>query len=368
MPSSHSSSSHSSSSHSSSSHSSSSHSSSSRSGSSRSSSGGSWRSSSRSGSPSRHSRSSHSPETYRSHYVRDGSMRGSVIQRVRSNQPQGYDPGEHYNVTPIPHYCVRHNYEYYPLSWTDRSTGREYKKGYYDENGQYYETVVFRRSDGVYKNVVCQCQYCDTVSKIDWTEGGALICPQCGGSMKICSALDEYTQDPMYRKLQASPGYVDYRDRRSGFASRAKLLGVIAMVLAILVIGVAAAAIHIMDTGVHRYVEDQISNTALFGTSIHLRDLGDGAYEIVSGGNYDRTLQWDAGEESYYDPDSQLWAWYNTDVTPPLWQYWYEPISGDYGDFGWMEYEDGLWYIEAEQGEWTRVPQDYDITPLWHIE
>ena len=234
MPSSHSGSSHSSSSHSSSSHSSggfSSHSSSSHSSSSHSSwssgssswssgsgssSWGSSRSSnsgSRSSGPSRHSSSSRSAATkYRSSYVRSGSMAGSIIPRTRYNQPRGYVAGNHYNINPIPHYCVHHNYYYYPFSWTDEASGREYKKGYYDEEGKYYENVVFR-TNGTYKTVICKCEYCDTITKIDWTEGGPLICPQCGGTLTIVSALDEYTQDPNYEKVRTRADYVDYADR-----------------------------------------------------------------------------------------------------------------------------------------------------------
>ena len=54
-------------------------------------------------------------------------------------------------------------------------------------------------------------------------------------------------------------------------------------------------------------------------------------------------------------------------MRPALWQYWYEPISGDFGDYGWMEYEDGIWYIETDAGQWDPVPEEYDLTCLWHI-
>ena len=79
-------------------------------------------------------------------------------------------------------------------------------------------------------------------------------------------------------------------------------------------------------------------------------------------------MRWSSGDDSYYDSASGLYLWYNTDLSPNLWQYWYEPISGDYGDYGWMEYENGVWYIEAEQAQWLPVPASYDTAPLWHID
>ncbi len=406
MPSHHSGSSHSSSSHSSrsSSHSSSSrsssHSSSSHS-SSRRSSGSSWSSSSRSSGgssdgglfgglflnqetndrrSSRHSETSRSaPTVYRSDYVRGGSMRGSIIERSRSNQPRGYVAEEHDDAEPIVHYALHHNYCYYPLSWTDEATGRHYEKGYYDEDGQYYENVVFRRSDGVYKNVVCQCEYCDTINKIDWTEGGPLICPQCGGTMKLLSALDEYTQDPQYQQTRRSPGYVDYAD--AGKRERRKTLLRVCFCLGILALVILGAYSMIRWTSnrtpQYHYTqpaeynpapEPDRTNLRLFGYRVGLVLTAPGAYRISTDREYDRIMRWELSENSYHEPESDLYLWFNTDVEPPLWQYWFEPISGDYGEYGWMEYEDGTWYVEASYGNWIKVPAKYDTSPLWHIE
>lgn len=108
--------------------------------------------------------------------------------------------------------CVRHNYLYYPFDWTDEVTGKKYRQGYYDEDGNYYKDVVFRRN-GKYEDILCQCEYCDTVTKLDWTEDGPLICPQCGGSMKILSALDEYAREPNWDSVRQSGDSVDPTDR-----------------------------------------------------------------------------------------------------------------------------------------------------------
>ena len=404
MPSSHSGSSHSSSSHSShsshsssshSSHSSSSHSSFSRSSSS---SWGSSRSSwSTSRSPSRHSSTSRSAQAFRSSYVRSGSMRGSVIERPRSNQPTGYNPSFHHNVRPITHYCVHHNYVYYPYDWTDENSGRTYKTGYYDENGEYYQDVVFRMN-GKYKNVICKCEYCDTVSKIDWSEGGALICPQCGGTMKLVSALDEYTRDPNYDRMQQSPDYVDYADRdlysnsdRYRYENDAPNgrngIKAVLCIIIFLFFGIPffqsisrsfgsghdddydyGGAIHYVVASNSAQPNEPASNPELFGTVIQLKEISPGVLAITNDGAGDRSLVWKESDQSYYDAGSGLWAWYNTEVVPNLWQYWYKPISADYGEYGWMEYDDGTWYIESEKGRWIPVPEKYDTSSLWYID
>ena len=314
-------------------------------------------------------------------------MRGTVIDRKRCNQPQGYQLGKHHNIPPVTHFCLRHNYLYYPFDWTDEATGRNFRKGYYDENGQYYENVSFYE-DGTYKNVVCRCEYCDTVTKIDWTEGGPLICPQCGGTMKILSALDEYTQDPCFYQAARQPGYVDIADQNQSSAAPYRSYPVSnpshrsALIVWLSVAIILSIAFTVMICFLLlRYrkpspwilsptetVGQSLINPDLFGSTLYLQKNASGTYSISNAADSDKRLVWDSGEESYYDDASELWLWYNTDVEPPIWQYWYEPISGDYGDYGWMEYENGTWYIEVANGKWEPVPTRYDTAALWHIE
>ena len=88
---------------------------------------------------------------------------------------------------------------YYPESWTDQDTGVSYEKGYYDENGQYYNSVAFP-NEGKYENVVCHCPYCnqDTILNLTADDVSAhnLQCPHCGGPMDILSELDDYISQP----------------------------------------------------------------------------------------------------------------------------------------------------------------------------
>ena len=66
-----------------------------------------------------------------------------------------------------------------------------------------------------------------------------------------------------------------------------------------------------------------------------------------------------------FDYDSNCYLWYNTDVSPNLWQYWYDDIAGD-EYYGWMECEGEDWYIEVSDTEWEKY--DGDTSQLWHIE
>lgn len=82
-----------------------------------------------------------------------------------------------------------------------------------------------------------------------------------------------------------------------------------------------------------------------------------------------RTCKWDSEYESYYDKTTDCYFWMNDTIDPPQWQYWYEGISSDYGDYGWMEYDfdEKIWYIEVSDDTWKPLPEKYDTTELWHF-
>ena len=84
----------------------------------------------------------------------------------------------------------------------------------------------------------------------------------------------------------------------------------------------------------------------------------------------DRTCDWDDEFGCYYDPVTDCYFWYNDTTKTHTWQYWYEGISSDYGDYGWMEWDakEDSWIIEISDGEWIYLPDRYDTSYLWHVE
>ena len=100
--------------------------------------------------------------------------------------------------------------------------------------------------------------------------------------------------------------------------------------------------------------------------TIYLSETGDQTF-AVSSSPADKELVWDEEADSYYDEETDCWLWYNTDVEPPLWQYWYEGISSDFGDYGWMEHDEDGWFIEKSYENWIELPEKYDTGSLWYI-
>ncbi len=268
-------------------------------------------------------------------------------------------------------YGRRHDYVYYPVAWTDTATGTYYEKGYYDENGQRYDNVAFEKN-GKYENVICHCPYCDQQSVLtldaETARTHSLQCPHCGGPMELKTQLDEYSGT-------ADTG-TSYRTVQTQAPKKKSHIGLIIVgVLAALgILGSIAESgseeIEIYDPPESGYVinYNENSNVSLFGEEVSLVKTGEGEYALAPEGETgDRVMYWSDYDDSYYEAESDCWIWYNTDMDPAVWQYWYEGISSDFGDYGWMEHDDTGWYIEASNGNWIKLPDSYSTDRLWYI-
>jgi DNA-directed RNA polymerase subunit M/transcription elongation factor TFIIS len=284
-----------------------------------------------------------------------------VINRKPHNQPKGYVPKQHYNIHTTHHYCYRHNYTYYPASWVD-SNGNGYNSGYYDEDGNYYKDVVFKK-DGKYNNVTCYCPYCGSQTVLSFDEKQTVLeCPNCGGQMEIQSAIDEYTQDPSYTEYQ----------------KHKKSTGKVVLFILFIMYFPALISCFVGIFNVGRSVKNAVnnsntnivSNTDTYGNVIYLDYIGDNTYAISDDGNksYDKVIYWNSNYDSYYDVETDCYIWNNTDVSPSVWQYWYEGVSSNYGDYGWMEYDSGSWWIEESDSNWESYEEIDGENKLWHIE
>lgn len=298
-----------------------------------------------------------------------------IPSRPRVNQPRGFRSTGGYG--PSYYYGQRHEYIFFPLAWTDEETGTYYEKGYYDENGQRYDTVSFEKA-GRYENVVCHCAYCgqDTIMNLSAAEVTAqkLECPNCGASLEIRSALDTYQNGINTSVSMAS---VPVRAKR-----KKKVWPVFLVIVAILG-GLYALGSHELKKQELQQEAQSWQGTQsesfrindeyetmpdfLSQDTIYLSETGGQAF-AVSDSPADKELIWDEDAESYYDEESDCWLWYNMDVDPPLWQYWYEGISSDFGDYGWMEHDADGWFIEESYGNWIELPEEYDTGSLWYIE
>ena len=297
-----------------------------------------------------HSSSHHSYSTARSSRSYSSSRRRpssytSREPRSRINQPEGW-----YGKTDIIRHirCKSHDYDYYPTSW-DTVDGKHFDAGYYDEYGKYYRNLFVPK-----ETLVLSCEYCGNNMIYTCKEGELPICSKCGAQFKIdiSDQSDEYANNI---------GALDENKKRN-IKKWVKRGVIIYLVLLFLKAGLEYAILRERNKAAsNRYsvtnsnnYNTTVSATPTPKTSIYVEEIGRTCYRK---------------DGDWYDSATQCWFWYNDEVEPYQWQYWYEGISSDYGDFGWMEYDmdSGQWYIEVSDGNWEMLPDKYDTTNLWHF-
>ena len=285
---------------------------------------------------------SRSGSSYGSRFSR--SYYSAPVVRTRINQPTGWTD----SASSIRHYRRRnHDYDYYPLSWT-APDGRHFEEGYYDENGQYYRNLFVPGS-----NMMMVCEYCGNHMMYTCKEGELPVCTGCGAQFKV--DVTDYQQDASYQRSYSSGSQRD---------PVRILIIVFAIFVGLRLFGwVSSMALSGLMRSGYFSAYDQ-NNTSNVGTqtasttrsmdSVYVEEIG-------------RTCYLDG--EDWYDATSQCWFWYNDEVAPYQWQYWYEGISSDYGDYGWMEFDmdSQTWTIEKSDGVWVELPDSYDTSNLWHF-
>ena len=311
--------------------------------------------------PSRHSSSHHSSSHHSSHSSshhsssrsRSSSYRSSShsssrssyrsympVRRTRTSQPYGWNTRELGEISRF--HCAVHDYDYYPKSWIAED-GRRFDEGYYDENGQHYNNMIMAGGTTMLK-----CDYCDNRMVYTWTDGALPTCDKCGAQLKI-DVQDKVEND--------GAGYTRERSdySRSGFKILLLILGsYFAMHFIAAIVAGALALFSYKTTGKNSGQSAGTKSTSTVKNSIYVDEIG-------------RTCYKDG--EDWYDSVTQCWFWYNNEESPYQWQYWYEGISSDYGDYGWMEYDmdDNAWYVEASDNNWVHLPDNYDTSKLWHM-
>lgn len=307
-------------------------------------------------SSSSHSYSSHSSGGYK---YKGSSSSSSYTRptRTKTNQPMGY-PSTHANH--LSYHCKKHDYTFYAQDWEYK--GQKYRGGYYDENGAYYTNLAIK-NNGEYKADL-KCDYCGCKATYRYKDVVPPTCTQCGGILIIDDIyVDEVEPEPgLYDQIRATAN--SYNSKPKSSIWNISFVSLIAILACVIIGGFAFFSVFRSSSG-SKGTEEVYDNIHLFGTNIYLKQVEEGIYEIAEDGTADKILSWSYYDEAYYDPESDGWLWYNTDVVPALWQYWWEGASSAYGDYGWMECEGNTWYVEQKKGDW--IVYTGDTSRFWHI-
>ncbi len=130
-----------------------------------------------------------------------------------------------------------------------------------------------------------------------------------------------------------------------------------------ILIGIAILFIYLIIVNVNGGIDNHSGGA--YGEVLYLKNIGDNTYKVVgtSQVTYNKILYWDKQSQSYYDEASNCYLKYDKIQKSPVWLYWFDSVSNNYNDYGWLYYDNG-WYIEVSANEWKPI----EINNLWHIE
>lgn len=242
--------------------------------------------------------------------------------------------------------------------------GDSYINSYDDEDygrRQYNSGRTIEKKQDEPKKAHYICEFCNSELEEIWKEGYYPTCKNCGAQMT------KQTSVPMQSGVVSQGADAVSPMKR---VLKKKLLSIPILILLAglfpqFMFGLQACVIQDALSEKEEYVVEEETNLQIYGTEIYLDDVDDNTYRICRDIDlYAKRIRWDYGIRAYYDEESDCYLWYNTDVSPNVWQYWYEDIAGD-NYYGWMEFYDDKWYIEISDTEW--VEYTGDTSDLWHI-
>ena len=300
-----------------------------------------------------------------------------IDPRPRINQPKGYEDSQ-YSSSLIR--GKRHDYIFLPQGYKDPDTGKEYKAGYYDERGNFYERVVIKAGKNL-ETLAC-CDFCGTQIKLKWVSGALNSCPNCGATLH--EIPDKTIYDDHLRPVPSNPVF---KERPSGgrsqydYGTSYSLGGIIAISAAVIVLAVIITGLivgrakknaerEVVYVPISDYEGGIPTPTPPDARSylVHspvIGSLRSKVYIREAGG----TFEWDESKREYYCKELKCHLRYMDKKGPGVWEYWFSGVSSDYPDGGWLryDYETKTWQINTEKDKWTDLPDKYSNYNLWHI-
>lgn len=268
-------------------------------------------------------------------------MGKEIEKRERKNQPSGYYGNNHSNDLIIEYYCEKHDYLFFPESWTNDKTHWHYEKGYYDENGKLYSNLILSEN-GVYKGDL-RCSKCKALNKnILWSEEAVPSCRECGDS--FIDELERLPSDKVLKKVETNNPEKQKKEKTL------KLIGIIA----VLVIIVAFSLVLLESFGV---ISLPGLKKPIKSDSVYVQELG-------------RNCNYVSQIKCFYDPETDCFFKGYKVKGVEEWEYWYYDISSKYGKYGWMKYDKDAkrWMIEVGNNDWEPLSEGKESDKLWHIK
>lgn len=166
---------------------------------------------------------------------------------------------------------------------------------------------------------------------------------------------------PPRRSYHRSYGYSDYGTYGRGFGPRYSCGGcfksILSLLLVVVIIGIVFWAINRRDQQQPNDPPQQQHQQIESHDPIYVAAL-------------EREVSWSYEYDCYYDQPTDSYFFLNTNLEPPIWQYWFETVSAEYGDYGWLEWDpkEQKWYVQVSEKKWELLPEEKYSNYLWHFD
>ena len=216
-----------------------------------------------------------------------------------------------------------------------------------------------------------ECPYClgRVTGKVSEDGMHSLTCPNCGGVLQESNAVSEPqpAPQPVQQSFASSQdtgsrAYTYHSSHGSQLKSCFRTLLVIGFMctgaLVMYNIHGGMRPENVYNDHNNGYYEDYDDGYPDHNDSIYVDVLG-------------RNCYWNEEYQCYYDSGTDCYFFENYDMDPPVWQYWFEGVSSNYGsDYGWLEWDDkeNCWYVQESMNSWVRLPEQEYTDRLWHFD
>ena len=287
--------------------------------------------------------SSHSSSSSRSRSSRPSSSHSSSSSRSRSSRPSSSHSSSYKkSSSPSRRPSSSHSSIFSGLSgYSGRSSSYRSSASRNNAANALYGRAAAenaRQQTSVPSSYVYHCPYCGGEARIS-AESTTAKCPNCNA---VLNSSDIIQTD--YERTSPAPN----TKRKSG-------TGCIIVLVAFVLILIFAVP--------YMNLEERLSN---YNTIEYSENQNNKHTVYVSA--LERDVPWSDEYESYYDKQTDCYFFKNKDVDPPIWQYWFEGISSNFGYYGWLEYDykEQCWYVQVSDDEWEKL-SGYDTSQLWHF-
>lgn len=207
----------------------------------------------------------------------------------------------------------------------------------------------------------------------------SMVCPNCGGALSEGDAIVEPTPQPVVQTVQTvqTPTYSNpaprstYRPTRT-YRPGCHPLRSIGNFFSSLVKLVIFLVVLFVVCGIAFYINDKFSSNDNGHDDYYYEEYDDRPerHDPIYVPALGRDVAWDTEYETYYDRQTDCYFFLNTDMDPPIWQYWFEGVSSDYGsNYGWLEWDarENRWYVQTGSNTWQPLPEEKG-SDLWHFD